>query len=167
LPSCSARSYDPAIPSTIAEDFRMRTRTLLAVAFLALAPLTGLSAQDTRQYINGRSAAQTNAPPFSGGVLVGNTLYLSGVLGGSVTATAEEAARAAMESIKATVEAAGMTMDDLVQVQVFAADLADYQAFNGVYRTYFTREFPARAFLGAGSLLNGAKFEVLGIAARR
>jgi 2-iminobutanoate/2-iminopropanoate deaminase len=50
---------------------------------------------------------------------------------------------------------------------VFAADLADYQAFNTVYRTFFTREFPARAFLGAGSLLNNARFEVLGIAARR
>lgn len=145
----------------------MRIRTLSAVALLAAAPLTTLSAQEPVTYINGRSAAQSNAPPFSGGVMVGNTLYLSGVLGGTATATAEEAARAALESMKSTLEAAGMTMDDLVQVQIFAADLADYQAFNAVYRTYFTREFPARAFLGAGSLLNGAKFEVLGIAARR
>jgi 2-iminobutanoate/2-iminopropanoate deaminase len=52
-------------------------------------------------------------------------------------------------------------------VQVFAADLADYAAFNTAYRTYFTHEFPARAFLGAGSLLNNARFEVLGIAVRR
>ena len=36
-----------------------------------------------------------------------------------------------------------------------------------VYRTYFTREFPARAFVGAGSLLNDARFEVFGIAVRR
>ena len=145
----------------------MRTRTLSAVALFALAPLTTVSAQEPVTYINGRSATQTNAPPFSGAVMVGNTLYLSGVLGGPATATAEEAARNALESIKSTLEAAGMTMDDLVQVQVFAADLADYQAFNTVYRTYFTRECPARAFLGSGSLLNGAKFEVLGIAARR
>jgi 2-iminobutanoate/2-iminopropanoate deaminase len=60
-----------------------------------------------------------------------------------------------------------MTMDDLVNVQIFAADPADYGAFNEVYRTYFTREFPARAFLGAGSLLANARFEVLGIAVRR
>jgi 2-iminobutanoate/2-iminopropanoate deaminase len=142
-------------------------RILPALALFAVAPLTTLTAQEPVTYINGRSASQTNAPPFSGGVLVGNTLYLSGVLGGSATATAEEAARSALESIKATLEAAEMTMDDLVQVQVFAADLADYQAFNTVYRSYFTREFPARAFVGAGSLLNDAKFEVLGIAARR
>jgi 2-iminobutanoate/2-iminopropanoate deaminase len=143
----------------------MRIRTLIAIASFTLAPLTTVSAQEPVTYINGRSATQANAAPFSGGVMVGNTLYLSGVLGGG--ATAEEAARTALESIKNTLTAAGMTMDDLVQVQIFAADLADYQAFNAVYRTYFTREFPARAFLGSGSLLNNARFEVLGIAARR
>jgi 2-iminobutanoate/2-iminopropanoate deaminase len=143
----------------------MRIRTVIATALLTLAPLTTVSAQEPVTYINGRSATQANAAPFSGGVMVGNTLYLSGVLGGG--ATAEEAARTALESIKGTLTAAGMTMDDLVQVQIFAADLADYQAFNAVYRTYFTREFPARAFLGSGSLLNNARFVVLGIAARR
>jgi 2-iminobutanoate/2-iminopropanoate deaminase len=145
----------------------MRTPTLLA-ALLALAPhVTPASAQETVRYINGRSATQATGLPFSGAVMVGNTLYLSGVLGGSATSTAEEASRAALDNMKATLEAAGMTMDDLVSVQIFAADLADYATFNTVYRTYFTREFPARAFLGAGSLLNNARFEVIGIAARR
>ena len=58
-------------------------------------------------------------------------------------------------------------MDDLVSVQVYASDVGDYDAFNSVYRTYFTREFPARAFLGSGTLLFGARFEVTGIAVRR
>jgi 2-iminobutanoate/2-iminopropanoate deaminase len=145
----------------------MLIRTSSVAALLALAPLTTVSAQEPVSYINGRSASQITAPPFSGAVLVGNTLYLSGVLGGPATATAEEAARSALDNMKSTLEAAGMTMDDLVSVQVFAADLGDYQAFNTVYRSYFTREFPARAFLGAGSLLNGAKFEIVGVAARR
>jgi enamine deaminase RidA (YjgF/YER057c/UK114 family) len=60
-----------------------------------------------------------------------------------------------------------MTMDDLVSVQVFCSDVAHYAAFNAVYRTYFTREFPARAFLGAGTLLFEARFEVQGIAVRQ
>jgi 2-iminobutanoate/2-iminopropanoate deaminase len=51
-------------------------------------------------------------------------------------------------------------------VQVFASDLKDYATFNDVYRTYFTGPMPARAFLGAGSLLGGAHFEVMGIAVR-
>ncbi|MBM4184582.1 MAG: RidA family protein [Gemmatimonadetes bacterium] len=141
----------------------MRTAILSTLLLLALS--SSASAQQTRQYINGRSASQTGGLPFSGAVLVGNTLYLSGVLGAG--ATPEEAARAALDSIKATLEAAGMTMDDLVSVQIFAADLADYAAFNTTYRTYFTREFPARAFLGSGPLLNNARFEVLGIAVKR
>jgi len=145
----------------------MHSRTsVLAIAIL-LGAVQGAAAQEPREYINGRSASQTNAAPFSGAVLVGNTLYLSGVLGGPATATGEEAARTALNSIRTTLEAASMTMDDLVWVQVFAADLGDYAAFNTVYRTYFTREFPARAFLGSGALLNNARFEVVGIAVKR
>jgi 2-iminobutanoate/2-iminopropanoate deaminase len=146
---------------------RLRSTSILAFLVLPLGLASGASAQETREYINGRSASDAQALPFSGGVLVGNTLYLSGVLGGPASATPEEAARSAMNSIRGTLEDAGMTMDDLVQVQIFANDLADYAAFNAVYRTYFTREFPARAFLGSGSLLNNARFEVLGIAVRR
>ena len=60
-----------------------------------------------------------------------------------------------------------MTMDDLVSVQIFCSDVRHYDAFNGVYRTYFKKEFPARAFIGAGTLLFGARFEVQGIAVKR
>ena len=60
-----------------------------------------------------------------------------------------------------------MTMDDLFTVQVFCSDVAHYDTFNAVYRTYFEDEFPARAFLGAGTLLFNARFEVQGIAVRR
>ena len=62
---------------------------------------------------------------------------------------------------------AQLHMDDLVSVQVFCSDVSYYDTFNEVYRTYFTREFPARAFLGAGTLLFDARFEVQGIAVKR
>ena len=58
-------------------------------------------------------------------------------------------------------------MDDLTFVQVYSSDVADYDAFNEVYRTFFTQEYPARAYLGSGTLLFGARFEVLGFATRR
>ena len=60
-----------------------------------------------------------------------------------------------------------MTMDDLVFVQLFSSDVADYDAFNSVYRTYFTQEYPARAFIGVGTLLFNARFEMQSIAVRR
>ena len=60
-----------------------------------------------------------------------------------------------------------MTMDDLVWVQVFCSDVAHYETFNRVYRTYFTKEYPARAFIGSGKLLFDARFELQGVAVKR
>jgi 2-iminobutanoate/2-iminopropanoate deaminase len=144
----------------------MRSRSIMIAAVLVAAASlpTATSAQAVR-YINPNSATSDGGSPFSGAVMVGNTLYLSGMLGRGDTA--EAAARNALDAIRTTLEAADMTMDDLVNVQIFAADLADYAGFNTVYRSYFTREFPARAFIGSGSLLANARFEVIGIAARR
>jgi 2-iminobutanoate/2-iminopropanoate deaminase len=130
--------------------------------------VVGTTAQAGRRYVNPRSAsspADATQPPFSGAVVVGNTAYLSGVLGSGDTA--EAAAKAALDALQTAVQAAGMTMDDLVSVQIFCPDVANYDAFNKVYRTYFKQEFPARAFLGSGPLLRGAKFEIQGIAVRR
>ena len=139
---------------------------------LSLATLpAALEAQEGRRYVDPQTAADTTALPFSGGVLVGNTFYLAGNIGllpdRKVPATAEEEARLVMNAVKATLEKVGMSMDDLVSVQIFCSDVAHYAAFNRVYRTYFKKEFPARAFLGAGTLLFGARFEVQGIAVRR
>ncbi len=125
---------------------------------------------DARAYFGGRSASDENAPPFSGAVLANDTLYVSGVLGlidGKVPDDPADEARAVMDAIKAQVEGAGMTMDDVVFVQIFCSDVSHYAAFNAVYRTYFTREYPARAFLGAGTLLFNARFEVLATAVKR
>ena len=127
--------------------------------------------QTTVEFVNPRSPADGEVAPFSGAVWVGNTLHLSGTLGlegGQVVPeTAEQEATNVLDNIKATLESAGLTMDDLVSVQVYASDVGNYGAFNSVYRTYFTTEFPARAFLGSGTLLFGARFEVMGIAVRR
>ena len=140
--------------------------SLLATGGLAaMAP--DLSAQ--REYINPRHASEQGVLPFSGAVWVGDLLFVSGSLGlvdGRPPNDAAEEARLVMEAIKNTVEAAGITMDDLVSVQVFCSDVDLYDVFNEVYRTYFTENFPARAFLGSGPLLFGARFEVMAIGSR-
>ncbi len=103
--------------------------------------------------------------------MVGDTFYVSGNLGlgpdQTVPDTPQEEARNVLTNVQDTLTAAGLTMDDLVMVQVYSSDVADYEAFNEVYRTFFTREFPARAYLGSGTLLYGARFEVLGVAVKR
>ena len=118
-----------------------------------------------------RTKADATLPPFSGAVLAGNTLYLAGEIGtdanNKVPDTAEAEAKAVLDKIQARLKSAGMSMDDLVSVQIFCSDVKHYDAFNGVYRTYFKKELPARAFIGAGTLLFNARFEVQGIAVKR
>lgn len=143
--------------------------TLTATGLLLMASCV-VFAQDSRTFVQPRSADDADVLPFSGAVRVGDTLYLSGSIGlvdGKVPEDPADEARAVLDFIKGTLEAAGMTMDDLVSVQVFCSDVAHYGAFNAVYKTYFTKEYPARAFIGAGRLLFDARFEVQGIAIKR
>tara|TARA_B100001057_G_scaffold36128_3_gene32723 strand:- start:2482 stop:2901 length:420 start_codon:yes stop_codon:yes gene_type:complete len=128
-----------------------------------------LVAAQERSYIDSSSPGG-NGSPFSGAVMTDDTLYISGMLGlknGEVPAEVDDEARNVLDAIKATLEAAGMTMDDLVYVQIFCSDVSHYASFNEVYRTYFTQEFPARAFVGAGTLLFDARFEIQAIAVKR
>ena len=126
--------------------------------------------QGGRRFINLPNRS-VNAP-FSDGVMVGNTLYLAGRLGtdpktGQIPADVEQEARFMLDGFKAVLAEAGMTMDDIVSVQVFCSDVALFDKFNGVYRTYYKKDFPARAFLGSGKLLRDAHFEMQAIAVKQ
>jgi 2-iminobutanoate/2-iminopropanoate deaminase len=110
--------------------------------------------------------------PFSKAVLVGDTLYMSGSIGlDPKTAKApdqiDDEIKNLFDDYKATLAAAGMTMDDLVYVQISCTDLSLYDKFNAAYRAQFAKEFPARAFVGVGSLLRGGHFEMQAIAIHR
>lgn len=138
----------------------------LSVVLLLCIPV--LSNAQGRSYIDA-SSVDGDGPVFSGAVQVGDTLYLSGMIGldnGQVPDTPEEEARLLMEQFKATLEQADMTMDDLATVTIYCSDVSHYAAFNSVYRTYFTGNFPARAFIGSGTLLFNARFEMQGIAVK-
>lgn len=129
-------------------------------------------ASSDRKYIVLPRASAIATAPFSEAVLAGNTLYVAGQIGVDLTAqkmalTPEQEARNALDAMKKIIESAGMTMDDLVSVQVFCSDVANFDAFNGVYRTYFHGHYPARAFVGSGKLLFNARYEVMGIAVKR
>jgi enamine deaminase RidA (YjgF/YER057c/UK114 family) len=72
-----------------------------------------------------------------------------------------------LDGFAATLNEGGMTMDDLVSVQVYCTDLSLYEKFNTAYAARFKKEFPARMFVGAGSLLRNGHFEMMGIAVKR
>lgn len=136
---------------------------------LLLVSVLSSAQQPARVHLKSK-VAQERHLPFSSGVMVGNTLYIAGTTGVDPTTkgpvSAEQEARLVMDQVKQVVEQAGMGMDDIVSLQVFCTDLANYDAFNSVYKTYFHGDYPARAFVGAAKLLFGARYEVMGIAVR-
>ena len=148
-------------------------KSVLAAA-VGLCVLPALaSAAPAKHFPAGGNTPGGPSPAFSAAVQVGNTLYVSGTTDGTDPDTgklpvdAATGAKVVLNNVKKTLEAAGYTMDDLVWVQIFASNLKDYADFNTVYRTYFKGALPARAFIGAGSLLGGAHFEVMGIAEKQ
>ena len=147
-------------------------KTLLSVllSIVFVSPAASQEPGPQRQTFRLPAMAALNLP-FSDAVLVGNTLYLSGS-GGidpatmSVPEDPKDEVRLLMENFVKTLAMAQMTLDDLVSVTVYCTDLSLYGAFNEVYASYFTGEFPARAFIGSGPLLFGMRFEMQAIAVK-
>lgn len=129
------------------------------------------AADTERNYVLPPKVDAKPALPFSNGVMVGETFYVAGHIGidtatGQAASNVDNEARLVMDSVKHTLEQAGLQADDLVSVTVYCTDLELYDKFNAIYRTYFHGQFPARAFIGINKLVRGAHFEVAGIAVK-
>ena len=150
----------------------MKNLLVAATIWLCALPVAAFAAP-FQHFPSGGSRASGPTPAYSAAVRVGDTLYVSGTADGTDPATgklpvdATTGAKVVLDSVKKTLETAGYTMDDLVWVQIFTTDLKYYGDFNAVYRTYFKGPLPARAFIGAASLLGGAHFEVMGMAVKK
>lgn len=110
-----------------------------------------------------------NAPaaigPYSQAILVGDTLYASGQLGiDPATGTFPEGVMAQTEqsfrNIHAILEAAGLSIDDVVKTTCFLADMGDFAAMNAVYERQFTGSFPARSAVAVKTLPKGGLVEI-------
>ena len=98
-------------------------------------------------------------------------MYTSGQLGlipetGELPEGVEAQAKQALENLKAVLEAAGMTMANVVKTTVFLADINDFAAINSIYARYFTGDAPARSCVQAGALPKGGLFEIEAIAVK-
>jgi len=150
----------------------MRSFAAKALLFVLVVASAATAATQERRHVRLKSRDAKDVRPFDDAVRVGPTLYLAGRIGldpatQKPPADAAAEVRTVMDQIKAVLAQEGMTMDDLVTVTVYCTDLNLYGTFNDVYRTYFTKGFPARAFIGSGSLLAGGRFEVQGIAVKQ
>ena len=111
--------------------------------------------------------------PYSPGILVGDTLYLSGNLGRSpvtaelVSGGIEAETRQALANMREVLKTAGMDFKDVASVTAYITTFDDFATFNAVYRQFFPNDPPARATVQVAALNVGARIELQMIAVRR
>ena len=123
----------------------------------------------------GRNAIQPDGvavpkPPYSPVVAAGDAVYTAGQIangpdGNLVDGGIEEQTRQALENVRTCVEAGGLTMDDVVKVNAYLVDLADFPGYNKVYVEFFDAPYPARTSVQAG-LPAGVLVEIEAVARR-
>ncbi len=108
--------------------------------------------------------------PYSQAVLVGGFLFISGQIpiepstGKLVENDFEIAVKRVLDNIKAIVEAAGGSMDNIVKVTVYLRDINKFSSFNEIYKQYFPKDPPARVVVEVSNLPKNVDLEVEAIA---
>lgn len=137
--------------------------TVLSMALLVV----GCTSKPADREVISTTAAPAAIGPYSQAVRVGSTLYLSGQIamdpatGEFVEGGIEAQTQQVLKNIRAVLEAAGFSMEDVVQSQVFLSDINNYVAMNSVYATYFKEAPPARAAMQAARLPKDALVEIM------
>ena len=148
----------------------IRRLTLTLVACASVLVAMPIAAEERR------IISTPNAPaaigPYSQAVQTGNILWLAGQIAIDPTTnqvrhgTIEEETKLVLDNLKAVVEAAGMTMANIVSVTVFLKDLDEFPRMNAVYATYFPTNPPARATVQVARLPRDVRIEIAAVAVR-
>ena len=109
--------------------------------------------------------------PYSQGIDTGSLVFVAGQIGreaqsGDLPEGVQAQTEQAMKNIAAILDAAGLSWADVVKTTCFLADIADFEAFNDVYKTFVVDPAPARSTFAVKELPRGARVEVEAIAAR-
>ena len=152
-------------------EYRQMNRNRVCVSAALLAGLVLFPARFAGSDARAIVPASMQAPtaPYSPGILAGDYLYVAGQGAespdGKMPPTFEGQVRQTLENVKAVVEAAGLTMDNVVYTQVYLQDIANFDRMNHVYAEFFPRVKPARATLGVAKLA-GTPVEINAVAVR-
>ncbi len=146
----------------------MRRAALAAVLLWAAA----CAARPAARGVVSTADAPAAIGPYSQAIVVGDTAWVAGQLGldpatgrlveGGVAAET----RRALENLRAILAAAGFALEDVVQVQVFLADLGEFALMNEAYAGFFGKDAPARATVQVARLPKDARIEILAVASR-
>ena len=104
--------------------------------------------------------------PYSSGVDFDGLIFLSGqtpldittgkLVGGGIESQTQQC----FDNLFSVLEAAGLTSDNVLKVNVFLTDMNDFSAMNEVYKKNFSQPYPARSTIGVAALPLGAKIEI-------
>ena len=124
----------------------------------------------TKEVINTNNAPEAIGP-YSQGVIVGDFVYTSGQIPlnpvtGELVTDIKLATKHSMENIKAILEEAGTSLNNVVKTSIFLKDLNDFEAVNEVYGTYFIENKPARSCVQVAKLPKDAVIEIEAIAVK-
>lgn len=117
-----------------------------------------------------------NAPgaigPYSQGIIVGDFVYTSGQIPinpatGELENDIKVATKQSMENVKAILEAAGTSLENVVKTSIFLKDLNDFSIVNEIYATYFKENPPARSCVQVAKLPKDAVIEIEAIAIKK
>lgn len=143
----------------------MKSRMPVFLLGLTMALTATAKEAPSPEFLNSGKVYPPNVP-FSEAVRIDNTLLISGQIGiqpgtlklapGGLPAESKQT----LENLKATLEAHGYSMSDVVKCTVMLADIARWGEFNEIYKTYFKPPFPARSALGVNGLAIGAQVEL-------
>ncbi len=124
-----------------------------------------------------KTIATSKAPaaigPYSQAIMIGNMLFSSGQIpidpetGKMREKDIAVQARQVFSNVKAVLEEAGMTLDDVVKTTVFLANMEDFPSLNEVYATYFGENYPARSCVEVARLPKDSLVEIEVIAHKR
>lgn len=109
--------------------------------------------------------------PYSPAVGAGDFVFVAGQVpldpdGKIVGYTPKDQARKALENLRVTLEAAGLTLDDVVKTTIFLKDMDEFGAVNEVYAEFFTEPYPARSTVQVARLPKDLHVEIEAIACR-
>ena len=116
--------------------------------------------------------APTPMGPYSQAIIEGDFIFVAGqgpidpLTGKRELGDARSETRRVFENLRAILEAAGSSLDQVVKCNVYLRDINDFAAMNEVYATYFSAPFPARTTIQAGALPGGIAVEIECIAKR-
>jgi 2-iminobutanoate/2-iminopropanoate deaminase len=121
-----------------------------------------------------QTVTATNAPkaigPYSVATRLGDLVFTAGQLGMDhvsgdlVVGGIEAETRQALTNLKNVLEAAGSSLNHVLNTTVFLRDINDFAAMNGVYAEFFTQNFPARSAVQVAALPKGGAVEIEAVA---